>query len=239
LDVFARGEDVYVYTAQSVGSQNRTLGKVMRLALGFGMGPVKFRDTARGYGIDLSLEEAEIKVGAFRSSNKRIEDLWYSYETAARQVIAMPSLGTIKVGRVGFRMALSTGKLAGSLLIEKPSGSVLVYRNARLENGIIFDGVDQFTKKWGPIRTYGGKLVENVTQSVARDLLADAMLEFEKACPECLRVTVHDEIAAIALETDATRVLATLKRIMSEAPWWGEGLPLSGAGYVAARYGKA
>lgn len=239
LDVFARGEDVYVYTAQGIGSQNRTLGKVMRLALGFGMGPVKFRDTARGYGIDLSLEESEIAVEAFRLANTRIVDLWYSYETAARQVIANPALGTLRVGRVGFRMALSSGKLAGSLLIEKPSGSVLVYRNARLENGIVFDGVDQFTKKWGPIRTYGGKLVENVTQSVARDLLADAMLEFEKACPDCLRVTVHDEIAAIALESDATQVLATLKRIMSEAPWWGEGLPLSGAGYVATRYGKA
>lgn len=241
LDVFRRGEDIYLYTAASIGSALRLLGKVLRLACGFGMGPLKFQATAAGYGLDLSMLEAEDAVHAWRIANQPIVSMWSAYENAARTVIANPSMPTQRVnGLVGFRMALPTGRLAGSLLIEKPSGGMLVYRNARLEdNRITFDGVDQYTRQWKAISTYGGKLAENVTQSVARDLLADAMLTFDQAWPDTLVMTVHDEIGALVPEAHAEVTLNTMKTIMGTPPLWARGMPLSAAGYVARRYAKA
>lgn len=239
LDVFRRGEDVYIYTAQGVGSNNRTLGKVLRLACGYGMGAAKFRTTAEGYGLHLTLDEAERHVAAFRAANSKIVNRWGSYENAAFQVIYNPGIGTVKVGQVGFRMAVPNRRLAGSLLIEKPSGGLLVYRNARIEEGgVVYDGVNQYTRKWEAIRTYGGKLVENVTQAIARDLLADAMVAFERDHAAAV-ATVHDELVAVTAEHAAPAVLADMQHAMRTSSPWATGMPLSTAGYIATRYAKA
>lgn len=238
LDVFRRGEDVYVYTAAGIGSNNRQLGKVMRLALGFGMGADKFRKTAKASGIELSLVEAEEGVQRFRSTNRPIVSLWYAYENAARRAILTPDQ-QFMAGRTKFRMAAKSGRAASSLLIEKPSGGTLVYRDATVEDGRIrYWGVHQTTRQWMQLDTYGGKLVENVTQAVARDLLADAMREFDRLHPGALLTTIHDEIVAETWAKEAPQMLEDLKRIMSTPPAWAPDMPLSAAGYVAERYAK-
>lgn len=239
LDVFRRGEDVYIFTANQIGSDNRQLGKVLRLACGYGMGAGKFQDTAAGYKVILSALQSDEAVRGFRNTNKPIVSLWYSYERAARQAITYPDQG-FHVGSVHFRMARRDGRVAGALLIEKPSGGTLVYRDAKLEDGrITYMGVHQLTRQWTKLDTYGGKLVENVTQSVARDLLADTMVLFDKMYPDALLTTVHDEIVAMAPEPQAPSVFAALKTLMSTPPAWASGMPLSAAGYVADRYFKA
>jgi len=239
LDVFRRKEDIYIFTAASVGSQNRQFGKVLRLALGYQMGPDKFRKTAEGQGIMLSIAEAIDAVMRFRKSNKPIVALWHRYEEAARKALSHQGQ-SFPVGRIKFRMAKKDGRAAGSLLIEKPSGGTLVYRDATLDNGrICYWGVHQTTRQWTKIDTYGGKLVENVTQAVARDLLAEAMKNFDAIYPSALLSTIHDEIVAISPAAMAQEMLSDLRQIMSNPPSWGEGLPLSAAGYVAERYAKA
>jgi DNA polymerase family A len=239
LNVFRRGDDVYVYTANEIGSSDRQLGKVIRLACGYGMGPSKFKDTAKTYGLILSMMESEDAVLRFRNASRRIVGYWYACEGAAKNAILFPGQGFV-VGKVKFRMALKTGKVAGALLIEKPNGGTLVYRDAKVTNGrISYWGVHQTTRQWTEIDTYGGKLVENITQAVARDLLAEAMKTFDAIYPEALLTTVHDEIIAQSQAADASLMLADLKQIMSTPPSWGEGLPLSAAGYVADRYAKA
>jgi DNA polymerase len=239
LDVFRRGEDIYTFTAQSVGSPNRQFGKVLRLACGYGMGAPKFRKTAKTYGLDLGLVEAERAVHAYRAANQPIVDLWYAYESGAREAIMHPGVSFWRNG-IGFRRADPKGRLAGSLLIEKPSGGNLVYRNVRLHSGrITYDGVNQFTRQWGPQETYGGKLVENVTQAVARDLLADAMVTYDRALPGTLVTTIHDEIVALVKKEHADGALGVLKKVMSTPPDWAPGMPLSASGYVADRYAKA
>lgn len=240
LGVFRRKEDVYVVTAADVGSTNRQLGKVLRLACGYGMGHVKFQETANKapYNLNLTLADAYIAVVAFRLANAPIVQLWHGVEATARNAILRPS-DRLRFKKLGFRMANPNGRLAGALLMELPSGRNLVYRNARLESGrIVFWGVDQMTRRWKQLDTYGGKLVENATQAVARDLLADAVVELERNWPGAALTTVHDEIIAMTENRDASKLLLVLKDIMRTPPAWGRGLPLSSSGSIGERYGK-
>jgi len=139
----------------------------------------------------------------------------------------------------GVRFDMGRNQCAGCLLIALPSDRDLVYRNARIEQGAVaYDGVNQYTRKWETIRTYGGKLVENVTQAVARDLVADALVSLDTAYPGTAVATIHDELIALVPEDMAQNVYDELKRIMSEPPAWAPGLPLEAKGFIGDRYGK-
>ena len=238
LDVFRRHEDVYVFTAQGVGSDNRTLGKVLRLAANYGMGPGKFQETAATYKLILTDQEARDAVRNFRLANAPIVALWHALEADAKHAIQNPG-DRFKYRKIRFRMGDPKGRLAGSLLMELPSGRRLVYRNARIEdNRIVYWGVNQYTRQWCELDTYGGKLVENCTQAVARDLLADAIVDIDLVCSGTLCTTVHDEIIGLVRDEDAPRILAVMKSMMSH-PWqWAKGMPLSSAGGISQRYGK-
>jgi DNA polymerase bacteriophage-type len=238
LDVFRRKEDIYIYTAAMVGSTDRQLGKVLRLACGYGMGHVKFKDTAATYNVTLSLAEAKAAVDAFRLANKLIVSLWHGVEATATNAIRRPN-DEFAFRKLKFRMANPKGRLAGSLLMTLPSGRNLVYRNVRIDNErIIFWGVDSYTRRWKELDTYGGKLVENATQAVARDLLADAIVEFDRAAPNTLCTTIHDEIIAECSEAVAPDVLKLMLAAMGNPQPWATGMPVSANGWIDERYGK-
>jgi DNA polymerase len=238
LEVFRRHDDVYVFTANSIGSTDRTLGKVLRLAAGFGVGWRKFQETAATYSLFLTDTEAKAAVIAFRTSNRPIVEFWHGCEASAKNAIQNPG-DSFPFRKVKYRMANPNGRLAGALLCELPSGRNLVYRNARLESGrIVFWGVNQYTRQWCELDTYGGKLVENITQAVARDLLADALVTLDGAFPDTLLTTVHDEIIAITETACAPTILSGMSHAMSTPPAWGAGLPLSAHGGTTERYGK-
>jgi DNA polymerase len=111
--------------------------------------------------------------------------------------------------------------------IRKPNGVKLTYHGMRIEaEGMVFDGVNGVTKKWGTERTYGGRLVENLVQSVARDVMATMML----SCAEVPVMTVHDEIVWEVPE--GTRVMANSR------PSWAPGLPVGSKLSVGRRYAK-
>jgi DNA polymerase bacteriophage-type len=238
LNVFRRGEDIYMFTANGVGSTNRTLGKVLRLACGYGMGAGKFQETAASYGLVLTHDEAAAAVHDFRRANAPIVALWHSYEATAKRAIMEPG-NRFACHGAAFRMADPKGRLAGSLLMELPSGRNLVYRNVRIDSlRIVFWGVNQYTRRWCEQDTYGGKLVENATQAVARDLLADAIVDLEDHFPGTLLATIHDEIVAMTSTEAAPYLLSGMKTLMSLPPAWAKGMPLSCAGAVVKRYGK-
>ncbi|TBW33409.1 hypothetical protein EYW49_20295 [Siculibacillus lacustris] len=128
---------------------------------------------------------------------------------------------------------------------QRQSDRDLVYRRIELvedEDGgrdnITYLGVNQLTKKWGPVRTYGGKIVENITQAVARDILGDALLEFEDQGIETV-LTIHDEALAAAPIAAAVATLRKMLAIMARPPKWAPGLPVGGAGWIGPRYKKA
>lgn len=238
LNVFRSGQDIYVYTANQIGSNDRQLGKVLVLACGFGMSASKFRDTAATYGLDLDMETAERAVGAWRRTNSQIVNLWWDYDRVARDVIARgPNSKPVKVGEVQFAM------WQGHLLVRLPSGRTLCYRDAKLIPGdrgmdISYMGVNQYTRKWERTRTYGGKIAENVTQAVARDVMRDAVLAAENKHDIPVILLVHDEIIGEVPEADADAKLQALLSLMHAPPDWALGLPVAGTGWLGDRYKK-
>jgi DNA polymerase len=229
-----------VYDILNAGPRRRfTVSGRLVSNCGYGMGAAKFVETAKTYGLTLSLVEARDHVASFRATNPKIVQLWHVVENRAQRAIQSGPGLDYSFKRLNFRMADPKGRLAGSLLMKLPSGRHLVYRAARIEDGRIkYWGVNQLSRKWEEQDTYGGKLVENATQACARDLLAEAVVQIEDTMPGCVRATVHDEIVAMARDGDAKGLLFVMQTIMGSPPAWGAGLPLSSAGAVVERYGK-
>jgi DNA polymerase len=239
LDVFASGADVYTYTAAQQGSTSRQFGKVLILACGFGMGATRFWITAHDWGIDLSLEQAEAAVQAWRKANDRIVHFWWDIDDAAKAL----ARGQDKDAAVWVRdIQLRRSKRALKIIL--PSGRALIYHHIGLEKSdkgninLVFMGVDPKTKRWSKQRTYGGKLVENITQAMARDVMAQAMVELhDMGVP--LVGTVHDELIAEPYARDADDTLAQMLSVMRTTPGWATGLPLAAEGWTGPRYRKA
>jgi DNA polymerase len=240
LEVFRQNEDIYTYTAESIGSTDRQLGKVIRLALGFGMGHVRFAATALTFGVMLTAEDAVQIVDAWRGVSTATMRLWWRLDDTFRRVIKMPPCGKVQATK---HISFEKGR-NGGIAMHLPSGRFLVYRNARLEidpktdrEAITYDGVHQKSHQWKPIRTYGGKLAENATQAIARDVMVDAMLALDGA-GHVLLLTAHDEIIASAPPTEAPAVLDTMLAVTRTPPTWADDLPVWSEGYIADRYRK-
>lgn len=240
LDVFASGKDIYVYTAKKQGSDNRQFGKVLVLACGFGMGPDKFRDTAASYGVMLTPEQAEDAVRGWRAGSPKIVSYWYACDDAAR-AIASGSAKRVVVGPTVFE------RVGKSMLITLPSGRQLIYRGIGIEpdprtgrDSIIYFGLDQKTRKWTKLRTYGGKIVENITQAAARDVMADAFVELTfSPIPLGPVLTVHDELLCEAPDDgNAKGHLKVLLNTMSQPVKWAPGLPVAAEGWTGKHYRK-
>jgi DNA polymerase len=216
--------------AEDVTKDERQIGKVQELALGYQGSVGAFSSMAALYGVFLPEDEVKRIVEAWRKAHSAVVALWYDLERAVKDAIRAPNK------RFTVR-DLSIGYKDNWLRIKLPSGRYLCYPNAGLNEGsIVYEGVNQYTKKWETIETYGGKLVENVVQAVARDVLASGMFRAEAAgYAVCLHV--HDELITETPDTDEYSV-DELSRIMSTNPGWSLGLPLAAAGFETRRYKK-
>ncbi|MGY2429575.1 DNA polymerase [Pseudomonas tolaasii] len=167
----------------------------------------------------------------WRTSNPSIVSYWKEIEGVCRSAIQNPgqtfTCRRHKVRRDG-----------AWLRVMLPSGRYLCYPSPRVEDDgqITYMGVNQFTRKWERLRTYSGKICENLCQAVARDVLAYSMPSIEKAGYEIV-LTVHDEIISEAPDTD-DYTHEHLAELMSAGCDWTEGLPLAAAGFEAYRYRK-
>lgn len=255
LDLFAKGEDVYTHAARNVGSDVRDLGKVCTLGLGYGMGPVKLMSTAAAppYNIRLEPKESARVVRAWRATNSAIVELWAALEEAAFDALASPER-TVKAGP-----HLVMFYKGACLFLRLPSGRCIRYWRPRIvqvektfktideagnivEATRVSDELQFFTMgddKTSMVveSTYGGKLAENATQAVARDLLGCALSRFdslEDSKPYRVVMHVHDSIAAEV--PTGTGDVAEFERIMAECPPWAVGCPVKAEGYRAARF---
>jgi DNA polymerase len=246
LSVFARGEDVYTYTQLRLGLSSRQAGKTTVLALGFQMGAEKFVNKAAKDGLTLTLEQSQTIVSGWREANPRIVDLWWSADRAVKELLGRFAGPTINA-RINDKLsaAVSRSKAGKSLLtLLLPGGRRLYYRSPRLEPGskgwpeIVYSGVDQVTKRWGDVRTYGGKLVENCVQAIARDVLVEAALRVDALKLGELVLSVHDETV---FEVPGTQAEARSKLIeieINRRPAWAPDLPVASEGGVRGRYSK-
>jgi DNA polymerase len=238
LAVFAAGDDVYVWAAAQFGSKDRQLGKVLVLALGFGMGATKLRETAlKSYGVRLTSGEAEKFKNVWRQANHHIVSFWSEIDHAARQAIFRR--GTVyAVGGSGVAFVCTPKTLQMRL----PSGRVLYYHKPRLDavsGSIVYWGAE-VGGRWVEQRTWGGKLAENATQAAARDIMSEAMLRGYRRHALVPCMTVHDELVyPLPTGSSLAAVSSLMNALMLEAPPWAGGLPLAGEHKIMRRYGIA
>lgn len=245
LDVFRDGGDIYCATASKmfgvpvvkhgVNGELRQKGKIATLALGYG-GGVAALEAMGGSHLGLTTEEEQGIVKLWRKSNKRIVKLWSIVEQAA--------FAAITTGR---RVDINRGVIVrykdGLLTVTLPSGRAMCYPNARIEvearwggdrEQITYDGLNQTTKKWGAVTTYGGKLTENIVQAMARDILGVVLLRAKKQDLDVV-FHIHDEII---VEAKPEQTLEQIEKLFSDPIKWCADLPLKGAGYSTPYYLK-
>lgn len=247
LDVFRTNGDIYCANASRMfkvpvekHGQNAALrqkGKIATLALGYG-GGVSALEAMGGSKLGLTEDEEKEIVKLWRDSNPRIVKMWGIIEKAA--------ISAIKTGKsVTVHRGIQIGRRWGMLTITLPSGRTICYPRAVIETEyndgwrgdhetIEYEGLNQTTKKWGSIRTYGGKLTENIVQAVARDILGIVILRArEKGLPVVFHI--HDEII---VEATPDQTLDQVEALFSEPIDWCRDLPLKGAGYSTPYYLK-
>lgn len=167
----------------------------------------------------------------WREAHNGITPYWKQLEKSAIKAIAYPGT-TVKCGKVNFV------KEKAWLKILLPSGRCLCYPNATIDEdgGIKYKGVNQYSRKWSWIKTYGGKFLENIAQSLSRDVMADNMPKIEKAGYEIV-LTVHDEVVTEAPLDDRFNPIH-LSALLAQNHDWCKDLPLAAAGWEGPRYRK-
>lgn len=216
----------------------RQKGKVAELALGYQGGAGALINMGA---LDMGIPEDDLPdiVQRWRDTNKRICDLWYKMNSAAVEAISTGC--SVGVGRLLVSCEYDAAHEVEYLTVLLPSGRKLYYNSPQIgENkwggpSISYMGMDQTTKKWKRIETYGGKLVENCVQAVARDCLSQAIENLEK---EGLPVVfhIHDEVVIDCRADTAT--LDDVVDIMSRPIPWAPGLPLNADGWVGGFFKK-
>ncbi len=241
LDVFRGDGKLYEMTASRMfgipmseigkGSSERAKGKVASLACQYGGSSGALVSMGA---LDMGLTEEELPplVAAWRKANPHMVQFWWDVDAAA--VKAVTEKQKTKVGKIIFEYK------SGILFITLPSGRKLSYVKPRMavnkfgRDGLTYEGISE-NKKWSRIETYGPKLVENIVQGTARDLLAEAMLRVEeKGYPIVMHC--HDEI--IAEMPEGTGSVDEMCEVMAVQPEWAEGLPLRADGYQCSFYQK-
>jgi len=213
----------------------RQKGKVAELALGYQGGKGALIQMG-ALNMGLTEEELPDTVQRWRSANKRVCDLWYSLENAALSVMRTGQ----PVGIRGLILARESDIANGLdfLTVTLPSGRKLFYvRPFLAENdfgkeAIHYWGMNQESKKWEKIGTYGGKLTENIVQAVARDCLAETLRRLHVAGHQTV-MHIHDEVVL-----DTACSLEEITDLMGEGISWAPGLPLKADGFITEYYMK-
>lgn len=213
----------------------RQKGKVAELALGYQGGPGALIQMGA---LEKGLKEEELPeiVRRWRASNPRIVDLWYTIQNCAINCILT---GQTQVMQKNIYFSIEND----SLTVTLPSKRKLFYVQPRIStnsfkgDALSYMGQNQTTKKWERIPTYGGKLTENLVQAIARDCLAEALLNLTNAGYKVL-FHIHDEIIAEAPISGANEDLEKMIQIMCQVPNWAEGLPLNADGFTNNYYKK-
>ncbi|HEC2192714.1 TPA: DNA polymerase [Staphylococcus delphini] len=241
LDVFNTHGKIYEDSAAQMfgvpiesitkGDPLRQKGKVSELALGYQGGPGALKSMGA---LDMGIKESELQglVDSWRKANPNIVNFWKACQDAA--------INTVRSRKTHYTHGLRFYIKKGLLMIELPSGRSLAYPKARISENewgapvVEYMGLD-INRKWAKLKTYGGKLVENIVQATARDLLAVSMLRLDDAGFNIVG-HVHDEV--IVEMPKNSNGLAKIEKIMSKPVKWAEGLNLNSDGFTSPFYMK-
>lgn len=251
LDVFRKGGDIYCATASQmfgvpvvkhgINGELRQKGKVTTLACGY-QGGVGALINMGALKMGLSEDELPSILDRWRKSRPKTLKLWKDVEAAALKSVRTGRSQVLPLahGRSALRFDCKTvDDVISFLSIKLPSGRRLFYIDPRpgdKAGNLIYKGQNQTTRKWQDLETYGGKLVENITQAFARDCLGLTMLRVTEAGYDIV-MHIHDEMIIDCPKEDKD-ALEKVNAIMAQQIPWAPGLPLKGDGYVTDYYKK-
>lgn len=238
-EVFAQGKDIYCASASQmfnvpvekngINGHLRQKGKIAELALGYG-GSVGALESMGAVKMGIPKNELPDLVNAWRKANPRIVDFWRKVDQAATYAIEYKD--TAKTHGLTFTYK------SGLLFILLPSGRYLAYVKPRVEfndygyKTITYEGTDSESHKWERLKTYGAKLVENIVQATARDILCFALNNLRSYS---IVMHIHDEVV---IEANPHISLETVCEQMNVTPEWAKGLLLRADGYTTPFYRK-
>lgn len=238
LDTFREGHDIYKATANQmfhlggvdkVDKAMRQRGKVATLALGYQGGTGALQ--AMG-ALKMGIKEDELQglVNAWRTANPNIVKFWRRVEAAAKRALEFGTKVSLRGTGISFYVRDTF------LMIELPNGRSIAYANATLEDGRIrYEGKSMTSSTFQKLDTYGGKLVENIVQATARDVLGESMIRLEKLGYKIV-AHVHDEVI-LDVPIGVTNI-DEINEQMAINPEWTEDLPLAAAGFRSDFYMK-
>jgi DNA polymerase len=238
VEQFAKGEDVYSIFASKIFERpiskadpvERFVGKTCILGLGYGTGALKLQHTLKTTppGSDVSEEEAKKYVDLYREQNDKIIALWNEGDTVIKDLSVWNGLKPYWYGAQNCVKVTVNGLML-------PNGLLIQYPNLRLDtsgpkSNYIYDS------RKGPVPLWGGSLVENVVQALARIVVGEQMLKIKERYPVVL--TVHDAAVVLVKEDEKDEAEAFIVECMSTAPDWAEGLPVACEAKFAKSYGE-
>ena len=235
VKAFAKREDVYKKMAatiygkkeEDITPQERFVGKTTILGAGYGMGAVKFQAQLKTFGVEVDLDECRRIIDVYRKANFAISALWKQ----AQQAIVNMSRGEYAV--IGKHGVLKVVPKERAVML--PSGLLLRYDDLKAEpgeNGMEFS----YKTRRGRTRIYGGKVVENVCQGIARCIIGEQMLRISKKYKVVL--TVHDAIACVVPDKEAEEAREYIEESMRWTPDWAVGLPVNCESGMGKSYGE-
>ena len=233
-EAFENGEDVYKIMAsviyhksiEAISQEERFVGKTTILGAGYGMGSTKFTTQLKNFGTTIGEEESKRIIETYRQTYPKIKDLWQEGADALKAIMTDQ---TCKLGREGVLV------VDGKKGIRLPNGLYLRYPNLRIQKT---DGKDElvYDNKKGrvatPTRIYGGKVIENVCQALARIVIGEQMLMIAKKYK--VAMTVHDAVMCVVPVSEVLPAQEYVELCMRLRPQWAQQLPLnceSGAGF--------
>jgi DNA polymerase len=234
---FANGEDVYIKMAsriynmqdKDVVKEQRFVGKTTVLGAGYGMGHIKFRDQLKNFGTEVTETEARRIINIYRNVNSQIQKLWDNANFALEQ---MCYNSTVRLGKEGVLQVKGEENA-----IRLPSGLHIFYEDLKYTHNED-TGRDELTYKVrrGRNKIYGGKVIENVCQAIARCIIGEQLLNIAKKYKVVL--TVHDSIVCCVEENKAEAAQKYIETCMRTAPEWAHDLPIDCESGIGKSYGE-
>jgi len=236
VEAFDKGEDVYKIMAsaiygkdvEEISKDERFVGKTTILGAGYGMGSQKFQVQLKTFGVEIEADEANRIIQVYRKTYDQIPELWKQAQKCIESIVDK------KVAPFGAVDAVKFDPIEGGFLL--PSG--LWQRYDGLERVYDADGKVQYQYKTrkGAVKIYGGKVVENLCQAIARCVIAEQMLLIGKRYRVVL--TVHDAVACLAPKEEVVEAQLYVEECMKTRPAWAQTLPLSCESGVGKSYGE-
>ena len=250
VELFRKGLDEYKFFAanslysipyENVTKDQRQIAKSAVLGAMFGQGAKGLVKYAEGMGVSLTEGQAKNAVDNYRTSYVKVKELWAKCESAAIQAVENPG----NPFRAGDKLVLKAAKDA--LWMQLPSGRLICWQRPQLELlttpwgakklGVTVHSQNTYTRQWSRNALIGSSIFQSAVQGTARDCLAVAMINLEKAGYEVIN-SIHDEVLLLVEEQSAESALSDVMRIMTTPPTWAPDFPLAAEGWINKRYKK-